>query len=205
MYALINKENMTVVAKHESASALKNFAWLELPHVVNVICLCDEPDDLSQFTDFQLKELYGALVGLTDLKGLGFSIEALKFLLFDAIEKVEPLDAVESELLEQASKVSKPYTIFKYVKGSTVARQMPDLYEPTGPVVERDVAFEAAVRTIAPVVRVVTVAEPAAAPPKPAPRRETVPRVPKPAVTVSAKPARDFSAVAPLAIKQPWL
>ena len=205
MRVLINKDKMAVVAKHESAEVLLAYRWIELPHVTVVICNCDEPDDFKQFCDFQLKELYGSLIGLKDLKGLGFSINGLLFLLFDAVEKIELLDCEVNEIIAQSEKITESYTVFKYVKGSPVAQQMPDLYQPDGLLVARDEAFENAVKAVTPAVRAVLLAAPAASAPERAPRRETAPHTPKPAAAVRVKPAVDYSAVVPLAIKQPWL
>jgi hypothetical protein len=209
MFVLINvHRNFAVVGKHESDEALRKFAWLELPHVPCVVCKCDESDDFEKFTDFQLKEMYGALTKTEDLKSLGFGIEGLRFLVFDTIEKIEPLDIVKCEIIAQAEKVVEPYAIYRYVKGSFFPQRMSDLYEPEGPFVERDAAFESAVKDITPAARVLTVStapvrdvQPAKAPPP----RESTPRAHKPAPAAPVKPAQDFSKAIPLAIKQPWL
>jgi hypothetical protein len=55
MYILINKSNMTVVAKHTSANALLKLAWLELPHEPVAVCGCGTVLEFDPFTDLELK------------------------------------------------------------------------------------------------------------------------------------------------------
>lgn len=197
MNILINKDKMAIVAKHDSAEALLKLSWIEMPHVAVGVCACDRVLELDCFSDLELKLMYRSLIGEVDFKTISFSTDALLTLLHDAITRIPAADLVVSEVLEQASKISGPYTVYKYVKGSSVAKEMPEIYEPPACKVKRDETLEEHAKVVSPLARVAIADIPVQ--PQVRPQRQT--QASKPAT----KPTVDYQAVAALPVKQPWL
>jgi hypothetical protein len=153
MHILINKDDMKLLAKHESPTALLNFAWLEAPHVSVSALLCDDPFGLESLTDLELRLLYKNTTGHIQTGFSGVSRTALLSVNHELITRMPILDADEAELALQAEPIIEPLVIYKYIKGSNKAQRQSDLYEPLTVKIARDEVNEQAAITAAPFIR----------------------------------------------------
>jgi hypothetical protein len=127
-----------------------------------------------------------------------WSRDALLTLLHVTINKIPFNDINEHEIIIQADKITEPLLIYKYMRGTLDAQLMPDLWRPVTCTVARDEVLEAETKIVRPIERAVILDyTPKLTSSHQAQRVERAER--------TTKPAQDFSTVAPLPIKQPWL
>lgn len=118
MYILIDKDNMRIVAKHESCEALFDLAWIEYPHVETSFCSIRNVMFLAGCDESQVQRLYKNTIGRT----ARFTGHKLRAVMMEAVSRLPETQVDRAELAEQRAAIPEdekgPYV---YVPGSNEA------------------------------------------------------------------------------------
>lgn len=195
MFVLINREKMSVIAKNISEAALIYFAYIETSYAATLVCPCNEATDFDCFSDLEIKMLYKSTIAL---KGVSIAMTSRDFMcraLQNAMTKLPEKDIHVLEAEKQAKFLSEDDDgLYVYVRGadepdvSTMIEDHPALCT------EQDIEYENGLKNLPVLVR-----------PDFADIPKAVIGTTNSYANKTVKPATDYSTVAPLPIKQPWL